>query len=289
MNKGKSRFTKITASLLCTAFLFACSNGTVTEKNASSQSEEENLSTIGNQEIIDVIKENVSYDKEDLYSDWESEDYTSIQLNGTDASIEGDGGVQVDGSTITIKTSGVYILSGKLEDGQIKIDVEDKGTVRLVLNGANITSSDNAPIYAKNAGKTVISLQEGTENHLSDGEKYVYEDSSEDEPNAAIFSKADLTLNGSGKLIVNGNYNNGIASKDELRITGGNIQIDAADDGLLGRDLLAIKEGSVTINAGGDGIKSTNDKDSSKGVIAVEEGTFNIKAAKTESRQKHRY
>jgi len=87
-----------------------------------------------------------------------------------------------------------------------------------------------------------------------------------------------LTINGSGKLIVNGNYNNGIASKDELRITGGNIQIDAADDGLIGRDLLAVKDGSVTINAGGDGIKSTNDKDPSKGVIAIEGGTFNIKA-----------
>ncbi|MFJ8247980.1 carbohydrate-binding domain-containing protein [Peribacillus asahii] len=278
MKKRKSGFTRITTSLICTAVLFGCSNGTESKEADSSQTKAESLSTIGNQKIIDVINKKVTYDKDDLYSDWKSEKYTSIQLNGTGANAEGDGEVQIDGSTITIKTAGIYVLSGKLNDGQINIDTEDKGTVRLVLNGANITSSDNAPIYVKNAEKTVISLQKRTENHLSDGEKYVYEDSSEDEPDSAIFSKADLTINGSGKLIVNGNYNNGIASKDELRITGGNIQIDAADDGLIGRDLLAVKEGSVTINAGGDGIKSTNDKDSSKGVIAIEGGTFNIKA-----------
>ncbi|MFJ8265609.1 carbohydrate-binding domain-containing protein [Peribacillus asahii] len=278
MKKRKSGFTRITTSLICTAVLFGCSNGTESKETDSSQTKAESLSTIGNQKIIDVINKKVTYDKDDLYSNWKSKNYTSIQLNGTGANAKGDGEVQIDGSTITIKTAGIYVLSGKLNDGQINIDTEDKGTVRLVLNGANITSSDNAPIYVKNAEKTVISLQKGTENHLSDGEKYVYEDSSEDEPDSAIFSKADLTINGSGKLIVNGNYNNGIASKDELRITGGNIQIDAADDGLIGRDLLAVKEGSVTINAGGDGIKSTNDKDSSKGVIAIEGGTFNIKA-----------
>jgi len=278
MKKRKSGFTRITTSLICTAVLFGCSNGTESKEADSSQTKAESLSTIGNQKIIDVINKKVTYDKDDLYSDWKSENYTSIQLNGTGANAEGDGEIQIDGSTITIKTAGIYVLSGKLNDGQINIDTEDKGAVRLVLNGANITSSDNASIYVKNVEKTVISLQKGTENHLSDGEKYVYEDSSEDEPDSAIFSKADLTINGSGKLIVKGNYNNGIASKDELRITGGNIQIDAADDGLIGRDLLAVKEGSVTINAGGDGIKSTNDKDSSKGAIAIEGGTFNIKA-----------
>ncbi|MEC2076321.1 carbohydrate-binding domain-containing protein [Metabacillus fastidiosus] len=277
MKKRKSGFKEITVSLLCTALLFGCSNAEpkVTD---SSQTKAESLNTIGNKKIIDVIKEKVTYEKEDVYSDWKNEKYTSIQLNGTAAKAEGDGEVLIDGSTMTIKTAGTYVISGKLDDGQINIDTEDKDTVRLVLNGANITSSNNAPIYVKNADKTVISLQEGTENHLSDGTKYVYEDSSEDEPDAAIFSKSDLTINGSGKLIVNGNYNNGIATKDELRITGGNIQIDAADDGLIGKDLVAVKDGSITINAGGDGIKSTNDKDSSKGIIAAEGGTFNIKS-----------
>lgn len=280
MKKRKSTFTKVTASLMCTAFLFACNNETDTAKsNSTSQIKVENLSTIGDKDIMDVINEKAIYTDEDLYSDWESENPTSIQLNGTNASSEGDGGVIIKDNIITIKTSGVYSISGKLNDGQIIIDIEDKGTVRLVLNGAEINSSTSAPIYVKNAEKTVISLQEGTENYLSDGKKYVYEDSSTDEPSAALFSKDNLTINGTGKLVVRANYNNGITSKDELRITGGNIQIDAADDGLMGRDLLAIKEGTVTIKAGGDGIKSTNDKDASKAIIAIEGGTFDIQAA----------
>lgn len=275
----KSNLIKVTASLMCTAFLFACSNGTDTVKN-NSQKQAESLSTIGNKDIADVIKDKATYADEDFYSDWQSENPTSIQLNGTDASFEGDGGVMINDQIITIRTSGVYSLSGKLEDGQIIIDAEDKGTVRLILNGVEINSATSAPIYVKKAEKTVISLQKGTENYLSDGEKYVLEDSSSDEPNAALFSKDNLTINGTGKLVVHANYNNGITSKDELRITGGNIEIEAADDGLMGRDLLAIKEGNIAIKAGGDGMKSTNDKDASKAVIAIEGGKFNIEAAK---------
>ncbi|MDF2037083.1 carbohydrate-binding domain-containing protein [Cytobacillus oceanisediminis] len=183
-----------------------------------------------------------------------------------------------DGNIITIKTSGTYVISGKLNDGQIIVDAEDKGTVRLVLNGAEINSSTNAPIYVKQAEKTVISLEEGTENSITDGVKYELE-GSEDEQNAALFSKDDLTINGIGKLIVKANYNNGITSKDELKITGGTLEIEAADDGLMGRDILAVKEGNITIKAGGDAVKSTNDKDASKGVIAIEGGVFDLSAA----------
>lgn len=152
------------------------------------------------------------------------------------------------------------------------MDVQDEGVVRLVLNRAAIHNTDSAPIYVKEAGKTIITLQDGTESIVSDGETYVYPDSSTDEPNAAIFSKDDLTLNGNGKLTVNGNYNNGIASKDKLKLTGGNIEIHAADDALMGRELVAVQQGTVTIEAGGDGIKTTNDTEASKGIIALEGG-----------------
>lgn len=280
MKNRKSTFIKVTASLMCTSLLFACSNESETVNNSNSEAvaKAEILSTIGNQEIASVISENVMYADEDFYSKWENA--TSIQLNGRNASIDGDGGVIMNDHIITIKTSGVYVISGKLDDGQIIVDAEDKGTVRLVLNGVEIHSSTTSSIYVKQAEKTIVSLEEGTENILSDGEKYVYEDSDEDEPNAALFSKDNLTINGSGKLVVNGHYNNGITSKDQLKITGGTIQIDAVDDGLMGRDLLAIKEGNVSIKAGGDGMKSTNDKDASKATIAIEGGTFDIEAAK---------
>jgi hypothetical protein len=281
MMKRKSRYTKLTATLLSTALLFGCSNNNSdsdTANNSITQVNAENLSTIGDKNIADVISGTVTYDKEDLYSDWKSVDTTSIQLSGTGAVVNGSSGAIADGNIITIKTSGTYVISGKLNDGQIIVDAEDKATVRLVLNGAEINSSTNAPIHVKKAEKTVISLEKGTENYITDGKQYDLE-GSDDEPNAAIFSKDNLTINGIGKLTVKGNYNNGITSKDELRITGGAINIEAADDGVMGRDLLAVKDGTLTIKAGGDAVKATNDEDASKGMIAIEGGTFDLTAA----------
>ncbi|WP_346234616.1 carbohydrate-binding domain-containing protein [Lysinibacillus telephonicus] len=279
MKKQKSKLFKVAAPLMCTGLLFGCSNNTEDVDSTSNPAvaNAESLSTIGNQEVASVISEKVAYSDEDFYSEWDNA--TSIKLNGDSATYEGDGGVVIDGSTITIRTSGVYEISGKLNDGQIHVNAEDEETVQLILNGVEINSSTYAPIYIENAEKTIVSLEEGTKNVLTDGEKYVYENSDDDEPNAALFSKDNLTINGSGTLIVNGNYNNGIASKDELRITGGTIQIDAVDDGLMGRDLVAVKDGNITIKAGGDGIKSTNDKDSSKALIAIEGGKFDIESA----------
>lgn len=83
----------------------------------------------------------------------------------------------------------------------------------------------NVAIFVKNAKRTIISLPEGTDNYVSDGKKY---NVSDDEPNSAIFSKDDLTINGTGKLSVQGNYNNGITSKDNLIITGGSDGMKAA-------------------------------------------------------------
>ncbi|WP_160724527.1 carbohydrate-binding domain-containing protein [Bacillus sp. USDA818B3_A] len=286
MSKRKSRYSKLAVPLLCTALLFGCSNssdntsssGSTTSSSTITEVDADSLSTIGNKKIADVISGTVTYESDDQYSDWNSGNATSIKLTGTGAAIEGSSGAIADGNIVTIKTSGTYVISGKLNDGQIVVDAADDATVRIVLNGAEIHSSTNSPIYVKKAEKTVISLEKGTENYVSDGEKYDLE-GSEDEPNAAIFSKSDLTINGTGKLVVEGNYNDGITSKDELKITGGTIEVKSADDGLLGRDLVAVKNGNITVQSGGDSIKSTNDTDKSKGNIAIEGGTFNLTAA----------
>jgi hypothetical protein len=281
MMKKKSMFLKAGSIILCSTLLFSCSQNTdsTNESSTIAAVNTQELSTIGDKEVSAVIGETVSYSDDDFYTDWENENPTYIELDGTSASFDGAGAVFVTNNVVTIRAAGVYVISGNLDDGQIIIDAEDKGTVKLVLNGASINSSNQAPIYVKNAGKTIVSLPEGTDNTLSDGTEYVLEDSS-DEPNAALFSKDNLTINGTGKLTVHGNYNNGITSKDELRITGGIIEIDSVDDGLMGRDVVAVKEGTITIKAGGDGIKSSNDKDSSKGNIALEGGTYDITASK---------
>jgi hypothetical protein len=278
--RKKSIFLKAGSIIVCSTLLFSCSQNTdsTNESSTIAAVNTKELSMIGEKEVSEVISETVSYSDDDFYTDWENENPTYIELNGTSASSSGAGAVFVSNNVVTIRAAGVYVISGKLDDGLIVVDAEDKGNVRLVLNGAEINSSTQSPIYVKNAGKTIISLVEGTENTLSDGTEYVLEDSS-DEPNAALFSKDNLTINGTGKLTVHGNYNNGITSKDELRITGGTIEIESVDDGLMGRDVVAVKEGDITIKAGGDGIKASNDKDTSKGNIALEGGTYDITAS----------
>jgi hypothetical protein len=212
----------------------------------------------------------------------QSADMSYIIFKGDSITLNGDGAV-IDSNQIAITSAGTYTISGTLYDGQIIVNTKDQETVKLILDGVDITYSKSSPIYIKNSQKTVITLADNTENYVTDGDSYVIEDSNiEDpksiDPNAAIFSKDDLTINGNGSLIVNANYYNGIQSKDDLKITGGNITVNAANDGIKGRDSIIVKGGSITINAGTDGMQSNNDNDSEKGYVSIEGGTINITA-----------
>jgi hypothetical protein len=262
MNR-KSIYLKLITVLLCTTILSACSSKAALKDTTTT--------------VSAAISKLVTYDSNDYYTEWKNETPNYIALTGTGATLKGSGATIVE-SKITITAAGVYVLSGKLDNGQIIVDVKDKGTVKLVLNGAEVNCLNNAPIYVASAKKTIVSLQEGTENLISDGAKYVFADASIEEPDAAIYSKDDLTINGTGKLTVHGNFNNGITSKDDLKITGGDIKIYSADGGLMGKDIVAVKAGTISIEAGGDGIKSTNDTDAAKGSVALEGGSFNIKS-----------
>jgi hypothetical protein len=219
----------------------------------------------------------VVYDSDDEDADWDSSQVSSITLAGDSIALSG-GGAIVDGSQVTIISIGTYLISGILNDGQIVVNTDEIGPVRLVLNGANITCSTSAPIYVVNADKVVITLANGSENYVTDGDAYIFEDEESDEPNAAVFSKDDLTINGDGSLAVDANYNNGIQSKDELKIIGANITVDAVNDGIKGRDCIAVRGGNITVNAGGDGMQSNNDEDSDKGWVVIEGGNIDINA-----------
>lgn len=217
----------------------------------------------------------VDYDSEDLDSSASSSDTAYIKLEGDTITVDGSGAT-VDGTTVTITAAGTYNISGTLNDGQIVVNAADSDKVVLVLDGADITCSTSAPIYVLSADKVVITLAEGTENSVTDGTAYVFENAESDEPNAAIFSKDDLTINGDGSLTVNANYNNGIVSKDDLKITGGTVTVNAVNDGIKGKDSIAVKDGVITVNAGSDGLQANNDEDTEKGYIAIEGGTLAI-------------
>ena len=217
-------------------------------------------------------------ESDDQGSSWSNSETSRITLEGNSITLDGSGAI-VEGNVMTVTSAGTYSISGTLDDGQIVVDTEDQETVNLVLNGAEIVCSTSAPIYVSSADETVITLADGTENYVTDGGSYILENAESGEPSAAIFSMSDLTINGGGSLTVNANYNNGIQSKDDLEITGGNITVNAINDGIKGRDSIAVGGASVTVNAGGDGLRSDNDEDPERGYISIEGGTLDITAA----------
>ncbi len=205
-------------------------------------------------------------------------DATLISLSDSGIVVEGSGATVKD-SILTIDTAGTYVLSGKLSDGQIVVEATKDDTIQLVLNGAEIISLSGSPLYAMQSDELIITLADGTQNSLTDGGlNFQYADTVEEEPNAALFSKDDLTINGNGALLVNAGFNNGIGSKDDLLIESGEITVNAANHALRGNDSVSILDGHFTLNAANDGIQTNNSEDSSLGFVLIEAGEISINA-----------
>lgn len=178
--------------------------------------------------------------------------------------------------TVTITGEGDYIVSGALGNGMIIVEVEKTEKVQLVLNGVNIQSATSAAIYVKSADKVFVTLAEGTENTLANGGSFVAID--DNNIDGAIFSKDDLTLNGTGKLTVSSPGGHGIVSKNELTITGGTYDVTASSHGMSGKDSIAIAEGTFRVTAGEDAIKSDNNDDTTMGSIYIFGGNYQLSA-----------
>lgn len=213
---------------------------------------------------------------EDIDVGYDEESSVGITFSDGNATISGEGAT-AEGETVTISQAGTYILSGTATNGRIIVAADKKAEVKLIFNGVDITCADNAPLLVSKAKKVYIVLEDGTENVLTDGASYSL---GEDDSNTdgAIFSKADLTINGGGTLTVNANYKHGIVSKDDLVITDGNINVTSASTAIEGKDSVKISGGTFNISAGTNGIKSTNTEESDKGFISVMGGTFTVVA-----------
>ncbi|MEQ6121827.1 carbohydrate-binding domain-containing protein [Reichenbachiella sp. MALMAid0571] len=227
-----------------------------------------------NQSISEAMESNKDNHEVSGDEKWEEEGAITIQLNETSITTT-EGSVEINGTTATITKAGIYIIQGTLSDGQIMVNTEDEETVKIVLNNVSVTNTSNAPFGVMSAEKVVVFLPENTQNTFSDATTYVYE-GDEDEPNATFFSKADLSIYGTGNITVNANYNDGISSKDGLIISSGNFTINSVDDGIRGKDYLIIKGGTFNVQSDGDAFKSDNDDDEDRGYILIENGTFNV-------------
>lgn len=265
--------TKLVAGLLGYALL-ACSisgcsfdsfSKTTTETSSESSSSATGITYLNADDMFTDRDKEVGYDEDTA---------TAITLSD-DASSCDSSSVTISSNTITITDEGTYLLTGSLSDGQVIVDADDK-KVQLVLDSVNINCDTSAALYVKAADKVFVTLASDSENSLSNTSDFVAID--DNNIDAVIFSKDDLTLNGSGTLTVTAKYGHGIVSKDDLVITSGTYQITAAKHALSGKDSVRIADGVLTLDAGTDGIHSENTNDDAKGFIYIANGDISITA-----------
>ena len=239
------------------------SSATATNTAASSSSFSTNVKS---GEKLDV---DTHYSEQDL--SWDASSETAIDLSNPTAT----DGVTVEDGTLTITKAGTYKLSGEYQ-GQIKVETADSDAVRLVLDNANITNSSGAALNVVNADEVILYSASGTTNTISDGADYTA--TGEDDPDAVVYSKADLTIAGEGTLKVNGNHEDGIHTSDGLVIASGTLEVNAANTGIKGKDYVDILGGTINVTAQQDGIKSTNDTDEGQGWTRLSNGTVTVNA-----------
>ncbi len=211
--------------------------------------------------------EDAMFTSNDLNSDWSTDGATRITLQENSAEISGNGAYFNNG-TVYIVYAGNYVISGTL-DGSIEIDADGDDKIRLLFDGVDISSDSTAPLYIKQADKVFITLKDGSESFL----KYTGGDEST-KIDGAIYSCDDLTINGSGSLIITSEKLHGIVCNDTLVFAGGSIDISAGVDGVHAHDAIKICNTSVTVSAGDDGLHAGNDDKSS--VFCLESGEIKI-------------
>ncbi|MDG3132827.1 carbohydrate-binding domain-containing protein [Streptococcus suis] len=237
-------FSSVT--LFSIGVLAACSSGSGTTKTLASKTDNQSLTT--------------SASNTNVASGVGSIDWSALPTKEVTLSNEG----------LTITEGGTYVVTGTTTAG---ITVETDANVRLILAGATISDSDNAAINVLKADNVEINLKDGTTNMVKDTDQHF-----DAEIEGAIHVEADLFITGNGNLTVEGNFQDGIVSTDDMVISSGNITVTAVDDGIRGKDSLTINGGVLNVTAGGDAIKSTNDEDVTKGYTTITGGDITVKA-----------
>lgn len=234
-----------------------------TETNAEETSAQSEAGTFSSADM---------FTERDLAGTYEESEAVYVTLSDDGITGETDG-VVIDGQTVTITEEGTYVFSGTLSEGQIVVDADD-AKVQIVLDNVDITCATSAAVYVKSAEKVFVTLAEGSQNTLRNTDEYVAID--DNNIDAVIFAKSDLTLNGTGSLTIESANGHGIVSKDDLKITGGTYDITAAGHALSGKDSVRIADGTFILTAGKDGIHSGNEDNEEKGYIYIADGDFTI-------------
>lgn len=258
------KWTLILTSLTALTLMTAC--GQSTTKSSTTAAADTTAITTSTKN-----SQSSYFTEKDYDTSYDENTASKIELSGSSASVSGDG-VTVSGSTVTISKAGTYVISGQSDGVQIKIAADKSDDVKLVLKGATMTNTD-AAISATSAGHVYLTLAEGTTNSLSDSSS-----NSDEKANAALFSKVDLTINGSGALNIDGKKSNAIKANDTLHITGGTFNITSVGDAFNVNDELNITGTTMTIDAKEDGVKVDNDDDMTVGNMYLANNTITVAA-----------
>ena len=209
----------------------------------------------------------------DMNPEYDISDANVITLSGDSAQVTGNGAYAYDGGVV-ISSTGVYVISGTLDDGSITVDADDAAKVWLYFNDVNITCQDNAALIIENADKVFLTLAEGQDNVLAGGSEYTTS-ATEAGIDGVIYARDDLTINGAGSLTITGGPAHGIVANDDMVITGGTITVTSVKDAIHVNDSLRMTGANVTLDAGDDAIQVDNEG----GYIYIDSGEFNIAAA----------
>lgn len=272
----------IAVLLILTLILAGCGNngqpnGSEPGNNSVSEGTTGNGGENSNADPIEVDFSKTDADMftdRDKKAEYDASKAVTIQLNDTSATASSNS-VQINGSTVIIKEEATYVISGSLK-GMLVVDAPDTAKVQLVLNGVDITSEASAALYILEADKVFVTLLGGTANTLANGGSFTaIDDNSID---GALFSKQDLTLNGSGALTVTSPAGHGIVCKDDLVVTGGTYVVNSASHGIDANDSVRVADANITIDAGKDAIHCENSDDAAKGFVYISGGTIKAEA-----------
>lgn len=273
--------------MLVLLLILSLFSGCGTQEKNSGQSINAGFGTIGEnnggdpQSPAEPIAVDFSKTDEDMFTqrdsktDYDENNAVTVKLNGTTAQASSDS-VVISGARVTITEEATYIISGQLTDGMLIVNAPDTAKLQLVFNGVDITSKTSAALYILEADKVFLTLAEGTSNTLTNGGSFTAID--DNNIDAALFSKQDLTMNGAGTLTVTSPAGHGIVGKDDLVITGGTYTVNAASHGLDANDSVRIANATLNIDAGKDAIHAENADDPSAGFIYISSGVIQAEA-----------
>lgn len=266
---------KITAAAVLLALILLCAAGCIRK-----EPDREILPETGGGEETGSASTDADFSKDDddmftdrdINADYSGEECITVTLENGNSSASSDSVIITD-DTVRLTKEATYIISGRLDNGTVIVDVGDGEKPRIVLAGADISSVGSAALYVINAGKVVVTLAEGTENRLASSGEFI---ETEEGVDGAIYSKEDLSFNGKGSLSVEADQGHGIVCKDDLVFVEGSYTVSASSHGINANDSVRIKSAELNITAGKDGIKCENNSDTSLGFVYVSGGSIGI-------------